>query len=142
MEEHYRKLERMYHGAAANRFFQPTLVVSKGGSELTFRVREEFFHSGGAMHGSFSFKALDDAAFFAANSMVSDRLVLTTTFQIQFLRPVSKGSLRAVGRVVHRARQSVLADSELFNERGKLVARGSGTFAIAGPELTEEIGYA
>ena len=128
-------------GAPVNRAYEPTLNVSKGRAELTFPVREEFFHSGGAMHGAIAFKALDDAAFFAANSLVRERLVLTTSFQIQFLRPVSQGIVRSVGTVVHRTRQTVLADAELFDERGRVVARGSGTFAVAGPDLTSDVGY-
>ncbi len=43
------------------------------------------------------FKALDDAAFFAANSVVEDVFVLTTNFNIQLLRTVTEGTLIATG---------------------------------------------
>ena len=36
------------------------------------------FHTAGAAHGTLFFKMLDDAAFYAANSLVTDRFLLTT----------------------------------------------------------------
>ena len=36
------------------------------------------FHAAGAGHGTIYFKMLDDAAFYAANSMVEEQFVLTT----------------------------------------------------------------
>src|SRR6185503_14989505 len=126
--EHFRKLERLYHGAPINQFFRPTLAVSHGAAELVLPVRPEFFHAAGAVHGSVYFKALDDAAFFAVNSVVTDVFVLTASFTIHLLRPVSEGALRATGRVVHRSRQLFLADAELFDDASRQIARGTGSF--------------
>jgi acyl-coenzyme A thioesterase PaaI-like protein len=36
--------------------------------------------------------------------------------------------MRAIGRVVHQSRQLFLAEAELFDDRGKQVGRGSGSF--------------
>jgi hypothetical protein len=33
-EEHFRALERMYHGALCNEYYAPTLTVSEGTSEV------------------------------------------------------------------------------------------------------------
>jgi acyl-coenzyme A thioesterase PaaI-like protein len=66
-------------------------------------VRPEFFHAAHAVHGSVYFKALDDAAFFAVNSLVTDVFVLTASYNLYLTRPVTEGALRAVGRVVHRS---------------------------------------
>src|SRR2546425_3538712 len=76
-EEHFRKLERTYVAAACNHYYAPALKVSHGTSELTIAVQESFFHSGRAVHGSVYFKALDDAAYFAVNSLIEDVAVLT-----------------------------------------------------------------
>lgn len=141
-EEHFRKLERMYHrGATINQYFLPTLRVSQGAAEITMPVRPELFHAAGALHGSVYFKALDDASFFAVNSLVSDVFVLTASFHVHFLRPVSEGRLRATGRVVHRSRTLFLAEAELFDSRERPVGRGSGSFMRSGIALTPEIGY-
>jgi uncharacterized protein (TIGR00369 family) len=135
-------LERMYASAPINRFFRPELHVSEGAAEVVMAVREEFFHAANAVHGSVYFKALDDAAFFAANSIVTDVFVLTVTFNIYLLRPVSGGVLRASGRVVHRSKGLIVADAELTTENGKVAGRGSGTFMPSKNALTPEIGYA
>jgi len=140
--EHYRKLERMYASAPINEYFRPTLVIGEGTAEIRMQVRPDFHHAAGAMHGCVYFKALDDAAFFAANSLITDVFVLTVSYNIFLTRPVTAGPIRAVGIVTHRSRSLVLADSELLDEDGKLLARGSGSFMPSRTALTAEIGYA
>jgi uncharacterized protein (TIGR00369 family) len=127
-EEHFRKLERMYAAAPVNAYFRPELKVSKGKAEVVIPVRPEFFHAAHAVHGAVYFKALDDASFFAVSSVVTDVFVVTVTYNVYLTRPVSEGSMRAIGRVVHQSRQLFLAEAELFDDRGKQVGRGSGSF--------------
>lgn len=141
-EEHFRKLERMYlEGANINRFFEPTATISEGRAEITMQVEPKFFHAAGAMHGAVYFKGLDDSAFFAANSLVEDVFVLTTSFNIYLLRPVTEGKILAVGTVFRAGANVIFAESEMFDEQGRTVARGSGTFAKSKVKLTPEIGY-
>ena len=139
--EHYRKLERMYALAPINQFYRPTLQVQEGAAVLTIPVREAFHHTAGAMHGSVYFKALDDAAFFAANSLVQDVFVLTATFELTFLRPVQSGDIRAEGKVIGHEGRRILASSTLFDAHGTKVAEGSGTFALSKISLNQEVGY-
>jgi uncharacterized protein (TIGR00369 family) len=99
------------------------------------RVAEgNFFHAAGAIHGSIYFKALD-AAFFAVNSLVSDVFVLTVSYNVYLLRQVSEGTLMAKGRAVHCSRQ-LFAEAELFDDRSREVARGSGSFMRSTIALT------
>ena len=135
-EEHFRKLERMYAAAPVNEYFRPELKVSEGQAEVIIPVRREFFHAANAVHGAIYFKALDDAAFFAVSSVVTDVFVVTVTYNVYLTRPVSEGSMRAVGRVVHRSKQLFLAEAELFDDRGKQVARGSGSFMKTAIQLS------
>lgn len=141
-DEHFRRLERMYHGAPINRFFRPVIRVSNGATELDVPLRPDFFHAAHAVHGSVYFKALDDAAFFAVSSVVPDVFVLTASFNIYLTRPVIEGTLLATGRVVHRTRTLFLAEAELRDEQQRLVARGSGSFMRSTIALTPEVGYA
>ena len=58
-------------------------------------------HAAGAAHGTLYFKMMDDAAFYACNSMVSDRFLLTTAFNLVFTRPLQRRAgdrRRALGR--------------------------------------------
>ena len=140
-EDHYRKLERMYASAPVNEYYGPRIQVSEGRAEVIIPVRPDFFHAAGAVHGMVYFKALDDAAFFAVNSLVENVFVLTVSFNVYFTRPVSEGEMKATGRVVHRSRRLYLAESNLVDSRGREVARGSGTFVRSSMSLSPEIGY-
>jgi uncharacterized protein (TIGR00369 family) len=140
-EEHYRRLERLYAAAPINRYYEPSLRVREANAELTISVKPDFFHAAGAVHGSVYFKALDDSAFFAANSLVFDVFVLTASFNVYFTRPISEGELRATGAVVHRSRNLIVADSVALDSKGRQVARGSGTFMRSQIELSGLVGY-
>jgi uncharacterized protein (TIGR00369 family) len=140
-EEHFRKLERSYHRALCNQYYVPTLTVSDGTSQVTIRVRDEFFHTGRAVHGSVYFKALDDAAYFAVNSLVEDVAVLTVSFTVHFMRPVSDGSLTATGRVAHASDRLFFAESVLTDSQNRVVASGLGTFIKSKVGLSVGIGY-
>lgn len=139
---HYRKLERMYLSAPINGFFRPTIEIEKGRAVIANPVREELFHAAGAVHGSTYFKVLDDAAWFAVNSLVTDVFVLTTTFTTYLTRPVTSGTLTAIGEVVNEGRTQWLAQSVVYDDQNREVGRGSGTFVKSRSPLTPEIGYA
>src|SRR5262245_10991600 len=141
LEEHFRKLERAYVRAPINQYYAPTIHISEGRAEITIPFKPDFCHAAGAIHGSVYFKALDDAAFFAANSLESRFFVLTASYNIYFLRPVSGGELRATGVVVHRGRSQYVAEATAEDSEGHVVARGSGTFVTSRIALTPEIGY-
>jgi len=141
MENHYRRLESMYHKSPVSQLYEPKLVVSEGSSVISMPVKQEFFHAAGALHGSVYFKALDDAAYFAVNSLVNDVFVLTVTFQTYLLRPVSTGMLRAEGRVTSISKSLFIAESILYVGEDQQVARGSGSFMKSKILLNTVPGY-
>lgn len=57
-KEHYIKLEKMYLAAPINNFYNPTIKISEGKSEILINVKEYFFHTASAVHGSVYFKML------------------------------------------------------------------------------------
>jgi len=127
--DHYRRLERMYHAAPINEYFAPTLHIPEAGvAELRMKIRPDFHHAARAAHGAVYFKALDDATFFAANSIVEDVFVLTVSFNLYLTRPVSEGEIVARGRVVSRSKRLYVAEGTLEDARGREIARGSGAF--------------
>ena len=143
MEEHFKKLENMYLNAAVQKVYKGIhLKVEEGSAFVTWKVSEAFFHAGGSLHGSVYFRMMDDSAYFAVNSLVLDEFMLTSSFQIDFLRPVQGGTLRAEGKVVSKGSSVFLAKSDLYDERGKLVATGKGTFMKSGKALNSINGYA
>ena len=133
----------MYLTAAAiNDYFKPEITIGDGEAEIRIEVDPKFFHAAGAVHGSVYFKALDDAAFFAANSVVEDVFVLTTSFNIHLLRPISEGTLISKGTLVSATRSLLIADAELKDERGRLIGRGTGSFMRSKMLLKDVDGYA
>ncbi len=140
-EEHYRKLERMYLRAPGNDFYAPRLSIAHGTAELVIPIDRRFYHSGSSAHGSVYFKALDDAAFFAVNSLVNDVFMLTVTFTTYLTGPIADGAMHAHGKVVHAARSFFIAESVVCDTQGKEIGRGSGTFTRSKVQLTPEIGY-
>ena len=140
-EEHYRRLERMYASAPVNEYYAPTMRVSEGQAEVTIPVRRDLFHAAGAVHGLAYFKALDDAAFFAVNSLVDDVFVVTVSFNVYLTRPISEGEMKATGRVVHRSARLFVAESVLLDSDGWEIARGSGAFVPTTVPLSPELGY-
>jgi uncharacterized protein (TIGR00369 family) len=140
-EKHYRKLEHMYYSAPINRYFNPELTISEGTADVKVKMDKKYFHAANAAHGAVYFKMLDDAAFFAVNSVVEDVFVLTTTFNVHFLRPVDRGTLRAVGRLTFASKTVFVAEARLYNDQDKEIAIGTGTFLRSKTSLTEDIGY-
>lgn len=139
---HYRKLERMYHAEPCNEDLDVTLsITGEGEAELRLGVDEGDHHAVDGVHGSYYFKALDDATFFAANSLVEDVFLLTTDFHLQLTRPVTEGELRASATVVNDHPRQLIADGVLYDENDRQLARGTGTFARSDVELDSSIGY-
>jgi uncharacterized protein (TIGR00369 family) len=139
--EHYRKLEHMYLAAPINTFYSPRIWISHGEAEITVPVKSDFFHAAAAVHGSVYFKLLDDAAFFAVNSLIGDYFALTASFTTYLLRPISEGMMKATGRVVYAGARSFIAESLVVDGEGQEIARGSGNFVVSKIRLAVDIGY-
>jgi len=103
-------------------------------------VRSDMHHAAHAAHGSVYFKMLDDAAFFAVQSLVTDVFVLTVSFNVHLLAPVSEGEMVARGSVVHQSKRLFVAESTI-EVAGKTVARGNGTFMRSAVRLDSTVGY-
>jgi len=137
--EHFKRLERMFLKAPYNQqlYQENAIEISREQAIISTRVMEKHFHGAGAMHGSVYFKLLDDAAFFAVNSMVRDYMVYTIFFNINLIRPVGQGIARAEGKVKEKTRTLFIAESNLYDAKGKLAAWGTGSFMRSQIKLEE-----
>lgn len=137
---HWRALEGLYASAPVNHLFESRLeIAGEGQARITFDVTPSCYHAAGAAHGTIYFKMLDDAAFYAANTLVTDRFLLTTSFNLHFSRPISSGRVIAEGRWISGRRRVLVAESRLIGPDGEEIGRGTGTFqrsriALAGLE--------
>ena len=138
---HYQALENMYLSAPINAIYQPRIKISHKNAEIEMDVKERFFHSAGAVHGSVYFKMLDDAAFFAANSVESEYFVLTVSFTTYLTKPISGGHMRSVGKVVNQTRKQIIAEAVVYDENGEEIGRGSGIFVRGKMPLVDAAGF-
>ncbi len=140
---HFRALESLYDSAPINAKFPSVLHIDAPGvARITFDVDESVYHAAGAAHGTSYFKLLDDAGFYACNSLVTDRFLLTTAFNLLFTRPLKSGPVVAHGRWLSGRRRVFVAESTLVDAHGDEVARGTGTFMRSSFALSGLPGYA
>lgn len=141
-DAHFRALESLYAAAPINRLFESRLEIPESGvARIHFTIGEAHYHAAGAAHGTSYFKMLDDAAFYAANSLVTDRFLLTTAFNLLLTRPLRAGPVIAEGRWISGQRRVFVADARLIGPDGEEAARGTGTFMRSRIPLAGLPGY-
>lgn len=142
-KEHFLKLQNMYAIAKVNTAFYETTecVIDFEKATISLSISDKYFHALGAIHGSVYFKLLDDSAFLAVNSIVTDVFLLTTSFNTNIIRPVSSGKITAKGKVRYKSKNVFVAESTLYNDAGKEIAFGTGNFVKSKILLSPEIGY-
>ena len=141
-ERHYRALEALYTSAPVNALFASRLSIpDEGHARITFDVTEEVYHAAGAAHGPIYFKMLDDAAFYAANTLATDRFLLTTSFNLHFTKPVRTGKVIAEGKWISGRKRVFVAESRLVDEEGAEIGRGTGPFMRSRIALSSLPGY-
>ena len=139
---HLRALESLYDSAPINRLFESRMELAEAGrSRIHFTVAANSFHAAGAAHGTLYFKMLDDAAFYAANSLVSDRFLLTTAYNLHFTKPMREGAMIAEGRWISGKRRVFVAEARIVDAGGEECARGTGTFLRSHIALSGLDGY-
>ena len=140
--QHYRALENLYRSAPVNSLFTSDIAIpSEGQARISFTVGEDCFHAAGAAHGTIYFKMLDDAAFYAANTLATDRFLLTTSFNLHFTKPVQAGDVVAEGRWVSGRRRVFVAEARLVDAEGEEIGRGTDNFMRSRIALSSLPGY-
>jgi uncharacterized protein (TIGR00369 family) len=112
--------------------FLGVALVRAGDGEVEIRLpfREEFVRADGSdwLHGGIVSALVDIAADYAIVTRTRGD-VPTIDLRIDWLRPARRGDLTATGRVVKVGRTISVADVEVRDERGELVAVGRGAYA-------------
>ena len=139
---HFRALESLYRSAPINAGFRSEIEIAEPGiARIRFEVGGDTFHAAGAAHGTLYFKMMDDAAFYACNSLVTDRFLLTTAFNLIFTRPLRSGPVVAEGRWASGRRRVLVGEARLIDADGEEAARGTGTFMRSRIPLSSLPGY-
>ena len=105
-----------------------TLHRMEGGeSELRYEARPEHLNSFEVTHGGASMTLLDVTMATAARSVSPELGVVTIEMKTTFMR-ASRGTLRGVGRLIHRTRSMAFTEASIFDAEGQLCSQASGTF--------------
>lgn len=141
MSDHFLNLKKLYESAPSHAWCAASISVGFKTAELNLKIENHLFHGANAVHGSVLFKLLDDAAFFAVQSIEKEFFVLTTSFDVKFCRPANSGILIAKGELVLATSSHCFAEAKVFNDKGKLVAFGSGEFTRSKMLLADQKFY-
>jgi len=110
-----------------------------GDGEVAIRLpfRDEFLRADGSdwLHGGIISALIDIAGDYAIVTKFNEG-VPTIDLRIDWLRPARAGDLVATGRVVKAGRRVSVADIEVHDADGKLVAVGRGLYAS--PEVKND----
>lgn len=118
------------------RFLGPELVrAAKGVVEVRLPFREEFLRRDGSdwLHGGVISALADIVGDYAVITEVGTG-VPTIDLRVDYLRPARRGDLMATGRTVRVGRTVSVADVEIRDAGGALVAVGRGVYASPRPE--------
>jgi uncharacterized protein (TIGR00369 family) len=105
------------------------LTAAKPG-EATMELEADERHANpmGTLHGGILCDIADAAMGIAyASTLEAGESFTTLELKINFLKPVWKAKLTAVGRVVKKGRTVGLVECNVTDEKGSLVARASST---------------
>lgn len=102
--------------------------IRAGESVVEFEATEAHANPMGTLHGGVLCDIADAAMGLAyAAALDEDETFTTLELKINFLKPVWKGKLYAMGRVVKQGRTVSLVECDITDDQGALVARASST---------------
>jgi len=101
-----------------------------GHSEIVFVPRPEHLNSFDVVHGGATMTLLDVTMATAARSITPEMGVVTIEMKTTFMR-AARGTLRGVGKLIHRTRTMAFTEASIFDADGQLCSQATGTFKYA-----------
>lgn len=134
MESADPELTAQVAAAAAFTAFLGIGMVSASPHEVRARLAwsEGICTAGGIMHGGALMGLADNVGGFCAflNLPADAGGTATIESKTNFFGPVRGGFVHAVSRPLHTGRRTIVVDTELYDDAGKLVARVTQTQAV------------
>jgi uncharacterized protein (TIGR00369 family) len=127
------EIQKMLDVSPFNLFLGLTVVTADAAKqEVTMRspMRPEFERRPGSKqwHGGVIASVIDTVGDFAVGMMVG-RGLPTVNFRVDYLKPAVDTALVAVSRVRRAGKSVGVADVDVFDEKGALLAIGRGTYS-------------
>jgi 1,4-dihydroxy-2-naphthoyl-CoA hydrolase len=109
-------------------------MVSASPHEVVARLAwsEDTCTAGGVMHGGALMGLADNVGGFCAFLNLPEAAAGTATIESKtnFFAAVREGHVHAVSRPLHTGRRTIVVDTELYDDAGRLVARVTQTQAV------------
>lgn len=129
LKEH---LLSMYERSSYAKFLRMEILeLHEGESTISILVRPELTNLSGILHGGAVGSLIDIAMNLACFSLGRRATVLG--FNTNFLSGAKKGeTVRAIAKVLHSGRSTMVVEGRVVDSKGKLLAKGRGTFLASG----------
>jgi len=128
------ELTEQVHAAAPYTGFLGIEIVSASPDEVRSRLAwsADKCTAGGMLHGGALMSLADSAGGFLAflNLPPDAKGTATIESKTNFFGPVADGYVTGVTHALHKGKRTIVVDTELFDERGRLVARVTQTQAV------------
>jgi len=133
INENYEKaLRRAVQNAPYYQLLQISLEeIDEGFARFRMPFRKEITQAYGVVHGGAIATLADTAVAFALMTLIQPgERVTTAEFKINFLSSVYSGEMIGEARIVNKGKRLAMADMEVKNESGELIAKGLATYAV------------
>ena len=103
--------------------------LKSGDVTVCLDARDEVKQNHGVVHGGAIASLIDTATAFAIIPLLTpEERVTTVDLTISYLRPITKGRVTAMARVVRAGRRLFVVSAEVQDEDGKLAATALSTY--------------
>jgi len=139
-ESYERALRRAVDAAPIYQLLQIRLEhIDTGFARFRMPFRKELTQAYGVVHGGLIATLADTAVAFAMMTLIQPgEKVTTAEFKINFFSAVTGGEMFGEAQAVYTGKRLVVADMEVKNETGQLIAKGMATYAIIGTPKANE----
>jgi uncharacterized protein (TIGR00369 family) len=141
-ESYERALRRAVESSPYYRLLQISLEqIDTGFARFRMPFRKELTQAYGVVHGGAIASLADTAVAFAVMTLVQPgEKVTSAEFKINFFSAVRDGAMFGEARAVYRGKRLVVADMEVKDETGRVLAKGIATYAVLGSVLPTSSG--
>ena len=111
-------------------------AVGDGTASFEMPVSSQHYNPNGVVHGGAITSIADSAMGFAVYSTLAPGENFTTAeIHVNFIKParVESGTLTSTGKVIHRGRQVAVAQADVTDSQGQLIATASSTNLVLPP---------
>lgn len=117
--------------AKISRFIGQKLeVLEEGVCKIELPFQENFVQTFGVVHGGLISLIADTSGYFAAATIVGEIPLATAEIKMNFVAPVYRDDLYAIGKVVKKGRQLIVCEMKVYSASDdRLVALGIATYS-------------